>query len=198
MIEVLKQALEALEEIHAGNMTPMAEEAWNKAITSLRQTIAELESQEPVATVTSETGADITMSWWHEPALPMGTKLFTHPPQRTEQEPVAFDVTLDEAAVEMLNAFTSPLPPSLDEYNELRLMLGEGHSGYGLYLSMAEYPEEGAELLVNTRPLQRKPLTDKVLNIIASQWHMNLLVGKEKADVMSFARAIEAAHGIKE
>jgi hypothetical protein len=47
-------------------------------------------------------------------------------------------------------------------------------------------------------PQQRKPLTDKVLNIIASQWHMNLLVGKDKADVMSFARAIEAAHGIKE
>jgi hypothetical protein len=39
--------------------------------------------QEPVATVTSETGADITMSWWHEPPLPIGTKLFTHPPQRT-------------------------------------------------------------------------------------------------------------------
>jgi hypothetical protein len=37
--------------------------------------------QEPVATVTSETGADITMSWWHEPALPIGTKLYTHPPQ---------------------------------------------------------------------------------------------------------------------
>lgn len=39
--------------------------------------------QEPVATVTSETGADITMSWWHEPALPIGTKLYTAPPQRT-------------------------------------------------------------------------------------------------------------------
>lgn len=35
--------------------------------------------QEPVAEVTSETGADITMSWWHEPALPVGTKLYTHP-----------------------------------------------------------------------------------------------------------------------
>jgi hypothetical protein len=54
-----------------------------KSIASLRQAIAELESQEPVATVTSETGADITMSWWHEPALPVGTKLFTHQPQRT-------------------------------------------------------------------------------------------------------------------
>jgi hypothetical protein len=38
--------------------------------------------QEPVATVTSETGADITMSWWHEPSLPIGTKLYTTPPQR--------------------------------------------------------------------------------------------------------------------
>jgi hypothetical protein len=40
------------------------------------------EKQEPVATVTSETSADITMSWWHEPALPVGTKLYTAPPQR--------------------------------------------------------------------------------------------------------------------
>ena len=39
--------------------------------------------QEPVATVTSESGnPDITMSWWHEPALPVGTKLYTTPPQR--------------------------------------------------------------------------------------------------------------------
>ena len=41
------------------------------------------EKQEPVAEVTSETGAEITMSWWHEPALPIGTKLYTTPQQRT-------------------------------------------------------------------------------------------------------------------
>ena len=56
-------------------------EAFAKLVAA--KAIAELESQEPVATVTSETGADITMSWWHEPALPIGTKLYTHPPQRT-------------------------------------------------------------------------------------------------------------------
>jgi hypothetical protein len=40
--------------------------------------------QELVATVTSETGnPDVTMSWWHEPALPIGAKLYTTPPQRT-------------------------------------------------------------------------------------------------------------------
>jgi len=45
----MKQALKALEQIHPGNMTPMAEEAWNKSITALRQAIAEAEKQEPVA-----------------------------------------------------------------------------------------------------------------------------------------------------
>ena len=37
--EAMKQALEALEQIHPGNLTPMAEEAWNKAITALRQAL---------------------------------------------------------------------------------------------------------------------------------------------------------------
>jgi hypothetical protein len=37
--------------------------------------------QEPVATVTSESGnLNVSMSWWHEPALPVGTKLYTSPP----------------------------------------------------------------------------------------------------------------------
>ena len=39
---------------------------------------------ESVATVVSESGnQEVTMSWWHEPALPVGTKLYTTPPQRT-------------------------------------------------------------------------------------------------------------------
>jgi hypothetical protein len=40
------------------------------------------EHGEPVATVISESGANVTHSWWHEPALPIGTKLYTSP-QRT-------------------------------------------------------------------------------------------------------------------
>jgi hypothetical protein len=87
MIEVLKQALEALEleDLACRYEKEQTPEHIAKAIASLRQAIAELESQEPVATVTSETGADITMSWWHEPALPVGLKLYAHPPQRTWQ-----------------------------------------------------------------------------------------------------------------
>ncbi len=37
--EAMKLALEALEQIHPGNLTPMAEEAWNKAIAVLRQAL---------------------------------------------------------------------------------------------------------------------------------------------------------------
>ena len=54
----------------------------NPVITAIKEALAQPE-QEPVATVTSETGnPDVTMSWWHEPALPVGTKLYTAPPKR--------------------------------------------------------------------------------------------------------------------
>lgn len=34
----------------------------------------------PLATVVSETNDNsISMSWWHEPALPVGTKLYAQP-----------------------------------------------------------------------------------------------------------------------
>ena len=46
--EALKLALEALEEIHPGNMTPMAEEAWNKAITAIRKALAEQPAQQRI------------------------------------------------------------------------------------------------------------------------------------------------------
>ena len=54
----LKLALEALEEIHPGNMTPIAEDAWKKAITAIRSVLNEhgealaekpAQQQEPVA-----------------------------------------------------------------------------------------------------------------------------------------------------
>jgi len=39
--------------------------------------IAQTETKDkPVAIVTSESGANVTHSWWHEPALPIGTKLY--------------------------------------------------------------------------------------------------------------------------
>jgi len=41
--DAIKLALEALEEIHVGNMTPMAEINWNRAITAIREALAQPE-----------------------------------------------------------------------------------------------------------------------------------------------------------
>ena len=102
--EALKLALKALNAGEHAHLIMNTDGIKDK----VRQAIAELESQEPVATVTSETGADITMSWWHEPALPVGTKLFTHPPQRTwvgltEQE--VWDAVRDTVGIMPSKAF---------------------------------------------------------------------------------------------
>jgi len=57
--------------------------------------------------VISETGnADVSMSWWHEPALPVGTKLYTIPSQRTwvgltKEEIAEFATWLDDREEEV-------------------------------------------------------------------------------------------------
>jgi hypothetical protein len=45
---VVQQALRWMDEIHPGNMTPMAEDAWNKATAALRQLLEAEPVQEPV------------------------------------------------------------------------------------------------------------------------------------------------------
>ena len=108
MIEVLKQALEALEYYQRRNI--QWEDTDEQAITSLRQTIAELESQEPVALTDDEIydaafsaycrgentrelfrimwGSRLTCSiGWDRDELKAFARniaaLYTHPPQRT-------------------------------------------------------------------------------------------------------------------
>ena len=81
--EALKLALDFIERVNKdGWLLADFEPEMYAAITAIKESLKQSE-QEPVATVTSETGADITMSWWHEPALPIGTKLYITPPQRT-------------------------------------------------------------------------------------------------------------------
>jgi hypothetical protein len=77
VINACKEALES-QEIGDAEIRQMLNdiEYYQKRVEALEQP-----AQEPVAEVTSKTGADITMSWWHEPALPVGTKLYTHPAQ---------------------------------------------------------------------------------------------------------------------
>ena len=99
--EAMKLALEALEEIHPGNMTPLAEEAWKKAITALREALTSVPDwaseakeqpaqpqQEPVAVI----GSNFQLLWCREDwskGLRVGDFLYTSPPAQPQQEPVA-------------------------------------------------------------------------------------------------------------
>jgi len=114
MIEVLKQALDALETEVSIDWTNNDEfnasaEKMHDAITSLQQAIAELESKEPVAWQERQAKRmkeGIVTEWsnWYScdhrsindaraeiyDHIPYEWRpLYTHPPQRTEQEPVA-------------------------------------------------------------------------------------------------------------
>ena len=85
----MRQALElALEALQVAT-TPLAKDRQEvlRAITTIKEALAQPEQEpvatvESVATVVSESGnQEVTMSWWHEPALPVGIKLYTTPPQ---------------------------------------------------------------------------------------------------------------------
>ena len=86
--EALKQALDDLIlEYH------METSSFAKRVDEIFEQALAAPVQEPVATVTSESGnPDVTMSWWHEPPLPVGTKLYTTPPAAPVQEPVAHQI----------------------------------------------------------------------------------------------------------
>lgn len=56
-LNAIKQALAYLEGIHPGNMTPMAEEYWNKAIAAIKQALAN-EALDKMAENARELGLD--------------------------------------------------------------------------------------------------------------------------------------------
>ena len=79
MIEVLKQAYQLLlTEPHAPTVCDQLEVIFRRAI-------AELESQEPVAWVCCGSSEKHDIDFYEDDvnALPVGTMLYTHPPQRT-------------------------------------------------------------------------------------------------------------------
>jgi hypothetical protein len=83
MIEVLKQSAEDVSKVYdilAFGHTERALEILAKTRTSLRQAIAELESQEPVAWMDAD--GNVSDNNDHK-CFPI--PLYTHPPQRTEQ-----------------------------------------------------------------------------------------------------------------
>jgi hypothetical protein len=87
---------------------------------------------------------------------PIGTKLYVHPAAaQARPDAPALDVLIDDEAGRFLLSCLSP-DPETGECTPLRLILGDGHSGHGLYVSEAECPEEGASLLARI-PTQARP-----------------------------------------
>jgi len=79
--EALQMALKFIERVNQdGWVLADFEPEMYACITAIKEALET--KDEPVATVISESGANVTHSWWHEPALPIGTKLYTSP-QRT-------------------------------------------------------------------------------------------------------------------
>jgi len=80
MIEVLKQALDALEEVQEFMNTS---DWFNDKVTSLRQAIAQLERQEPVAYLCENAVGHKYFRWKKPTSIYKPIALYTHPPQRT-------------------------------------------------------------------------------------------------------------------
>ena len=121
--------------------------------------------------------------------------VFKHPaPSKPEpSEPVAaLDVTIDdENALALIRDF---VVQEDGDFTPIRLLVSDGHSGYGLYIAAAEYQDEGAILLQAMNPTHpaSKPaplpeLTDdEIVVLYAEQPQCD-------ADMAEFARSVLAA-----
>ena len=165
MIEVLKQALEALNLCTNAGMFPMYLQTNQVAITSLRQAIAELVSQEPVAWMDAD--GNVSDNNDHK-CFPI--PLYTHQPQRMEQEPVImWSCHIIEA-----------------DFHERTITLG---------MECGDYKVSAGTHWLSTHPPQRKPLTDEEC---ADLWDMQVIHITDRVSAKQFIRDIEAAHSIKE
>ena len=118
--------------------------------------------------------------------------------QPAQQEPVALDVTIEGDSAKLLASMLEPVLE--DEPTPIRLLVGNGHSGHGLYVAAAEYQEEGAVLLVNTSPPASKPwvgLTDETIIKIGNNCRLKAKLTStgiiiHPDGMKEFGRAVEA------
>ena len=71
------------------------------------------------------------------------------------------NLTLTRTEVEYIAAFVSAEDNEPND-DVVTLMVGGGHSGYGLYATHPEYPEEGAVFVRTLAPTEAKPAQDAV------------------------------------
>lgn len=167
--EVLKLALEALEECRRDPRLKYEHPYYDKTITAIREALAAVpephkqqsaERVEPVAVYVGDTWCGSVVRLYED--LPLETPLYTSPPAQ-QQEPVAYasDVEFDDE--------TEIIPA------EQKGKLGTAGLRIALYLGP---------------PAQRKPLPAHEIVTMYDESPTS------DSDMIAFARAIEAAHGI--
>lgn len=120
--------------------------------------------------------------------------VYTHPaaPQPAAPvlaaEPWSVIVALNEDATRLLQSTMVPEP---GEVSEISLHIGHGHEGYGLYVSLTEYPEEGSIHLAcieAPQPAALPELSDAEIGRLVDR-----MDNTHDSDLLKFARAVIAA-----
>ncbi|MCU7371568.1 hypothetical protein PEC18_12095 [Paucibacter sp. O1-1] len=102
----------------------------------------------------------------------------------TAQPRAPFDVTLDEDQVKLLRGHIV-IGDDHDDVAPIRLLVGSGHAGYGLYLAQAEHQDEGAVLL--------QALPTPAPMKAADEFELRRLLSEERETTRQLNRALAQA-----
>jgi len=108
-----------------------------------------------------------------------------------KDEPVELNITIDDD--DALAYLRDMVVQSDGDLTPIRLVVWGGHSGYGLYIASADYPEEGAIKIADVAanpPAAHQPwvgLTDEEIYLCTNHIDRNL-----RGRANKYARAIEA------
>jgi len=108
-----------------------------------------------------------------------------------QPEPAEIDITIDDD--DALAYLRDMVVQSDGDLTSIRLLVGGGHSGYGLYIASADYPEEGAIKIADvaaTPPAAHQPWVELTNEEIEKM--RNLIDWTADWSYGTFARAVEA------
>lgn len=184
--EALRMALEALEVASScvdGYYIPIGKSHLpevEQAITAIKEALAQ--EQEPVAWLLEGINVvEFDRQPYHDG--PEWTPLYTTPPAQQEHEPVA---------VKHMMEWVEYLKRQSDHGQHLHIPSGmSAGTCWELAIELEQF--------ISTTPPQRKPLTDEqIQKCYETTGHYQTLRSQDGFAVFALARAIEAAHGIKE